>query len=518
MRYVTGALVGLLLLPSIALAEVVLRLNVAEGEEQARLNLRWETELQVEVEVAPREVFLRFDQGVDASAFDDLSGQLPDWVAWASVGYDSILIHTARPVAWTRDQATGSLTLILSEREDSPGTQPEAGETNLLVDGSRLRLRRLRARLAAEEGALRVARQKQDRLVAQDPLNPSLIGDRALTESRLGLGWSAAASHHRALAAGGDPADYAAPRARLLRDHGARIRLSLDRQVVRDADRQWITRLEGRDTFGPRANWGLRVEGRQVSAPAVVRVDGRTTPVDFLRERAALWAESEAGRTGYLRGTMARASGHTGGALRYRHRLDRTRLEGRLAVEMPLWEYVTGIVDEGRNDSIELAVEHWREGRWQVRLATGPRRYHLQEERDLARSWKSTVQLRHWLEQQPEVSLGYSLDHEAVRSRRDPVGPNGPYRPLEVTDSRIHSLDVGVGDILTDFLRYNATLGVSIDRPNEAYGPFLQGNLRYQPTPRLEAGVSILHADGTYRGQPAVLSRLGLYVMVHPWP
>jgi hypothetical protein len=471
------------------------------------------------VETAPREAVLRFDGAVTADPFDGLADRLPGWVAWTTVGYDSILIRTRQPVRWSLNRGERELTLGLAPRPDAPGEGVGGSPARPVgEDGSEQRLRRLEARLAAEAGELRAARRRQDALVARAPRTPGFLGDRALTESRLGLWRPAAASYHRAMAFGGDPAGHAGAQARLLRDHGPRVRLSLDRQVVRDADRQWITRLAGRDTAGPRAEWGLTVAGRQVTAPDVLRADGRTTRVDTSRGRAELWLEAEAGGAGHLRGTVSCAGSRTGGALRYRHRLDRTRLEAVVAANMPLWDYVGGIVDQGRRDRLEVAAGTWREGRWEIGARTGPRRYHIRGQRDLAGTWATTLRARRWLELRPELSLGYSLDWETVHSRRDPVDADGPYRPLGINSRRVHSLDASAADTLADYLRYEAGIGISVDRPNEAYGPFLQVALRYRPLPRMEAGLTLLRADGTYRGEPAIYGRAGLYVMVHPWP
>ena len=296
MRRSAWLLGGLLLVPCLALAAAELRLVETANKEQARLTLRWSEPLSVAVETAPREAVLRFGGAVTADIFDGLADRLPGWVAWTTVGYDSILIRTRQPVRWSLNRGERELTLGLAPRSDAPGEGVGGSPARPVgEDGSEKRLRRLEARLAAEAGELRAARRRQDVLVARAPRTPGFLGDRALTESRLGLWRPAAASYHRAMAFGGDPAGHAGARARLLRDHGPRVRLSLDRQVVRDADRQWITRLAGRDTAGPRAEWGLTVAGRQVTAPDVLRADGRTTRVDTSRGRAELWLEGEAG-------------------------------------------------------------------------------------------------------------------------------------------------------------------------------------------------------------------------------
>ncbi len=505
-----------------AAGEVELQIDAEPG--QLRLVFLWDKPVMALHKVDGRELLLRFSRHFPASLLDDAVVRSAGWIDWTSAGYDSLLIHAARNVQYRVNSEEENRIVVEMQALSVPEPVSDDAEAERSSrEAAALRLERLQAALLVERGLLFAARRKLAHLHEQYPDKGELLPEMGNIEARLGQWQQAITYFNQALYSGQNAPGLAAAKAGLLYEHGPRLRLDMDWQQLYRADWQHITRLAGRGNVGQRTTLGFAWEKRAIRDNEVRRIAGPLVPFHGERDYFELYGQHHFDWAAYSRFTLSGVKdGIVGFRAEYSQRLDLSRVWVDANYHARAWEYVEGIVDGGRVDSLTVGWEQPGSDGWRrpvdealtLRATASLRRYGVDGDTDVARGYFLTLDSRMLLhDAMPRLSVGYRLELEEITSRDSRSYSGETYYPLPVVSRQVHTLDAWWFDRLSDYLRYDFGAGVAYDPYNDAGGPFVGANLAYEPRLGLEAGLKFAYSAGPYRGEFARYTRAGGYLL-----
>ena len=476
--------------------------------------LTFDRPVTVDTETDGRELVLRFDAPLDAAQLDELPRRFPGWIEGAQAGYDSALLRAVRPVDF-RVAATGG-TVTVAMRELPPPARvalpfeppPPPGPTERRLDLAR-------AQLLLESGRTIEAHSRLARLYRAAPQDRDVALKLAIAEERLGRLRRAASLYGKALSLAVD--DPAAIRefARLNREVGRQVRLDQTVQWAGETETQYIVEFNAQAMAYAEDAVGLRVQNRLLEHDQLTRANGRSGAFSGSFQQADLTYVNE-NDLGLTTGHVLAATESLGAALRHEMHLDDLRVFAGAAVQAPAWDLVQGLVDGGTEDRLEAGLEspigRFGVGSMQVSLS----RYGVDGDGDVARSAGLIGNLRWRVPMAFDgLSLGYGFDAEYtldVDQRLDDDGVE--FRPFPLTTTEIHSIDMSWGEDLTDYVRFDATLGYAYDRYN-AKGPLGVLQVLYEPLADLQAGLGAGYSRTSGRGgEEQDFIRLGGFLAV----
>ncbi|MBT5415986.1 MAG: hypothetical protein HOK81_15405, partial [Rhodospirillaceae bacterium] len=492
----------------------------AAGEE-ARLVLRWARPVSTRSSVAGRELLLRFDAELQAPDLERAARALSGWVEGLQQGYDTLLVVAARDVVFEVG-GTGETVEILLR----PMVTATAGADAATPD-ERRRLALVGARLKAQLGEARAARETVRRVMSEGGRTVDAVAQLAEVERQLGNWQHALELYDEALVLVPDDQGLIVAKASLLRERGARYEAVAQRQIVSGGDNQWIARTEGRVPVLERGEIVTITELRDVTVDDLTRPNGDQGRFEGERARGEIaYVQNFDDEAMSIRPSLLTSSETVGGGLLVERRdgFGATRLG--VDYRGPYWDLLEGIADGGTRDRIELSREQRLdpEGRWAMRTAINHNRYGLDGESDLAQSIGGQGELSYaFSETRPFATIGYQLDAEYVLGRHDKTGADGfPFAPLPIISREVHTVLVSAGDRVADNLVWSAFAGYSYDRknfesitvtPSKLTFTGLQwgGELIYEPAADFEFGVRYASSDTSNRGTANSLTQLSLF-------
>jgi tetratricopeptide (TPR) repeat protein len=419
---------------------------------------------------------------------------------------------SADPVVAKVDPATGLIGAVTVV----PGTgalaqAPAPVDAEAAAAARRLRL--TRARLMMETGDAQGAKAELEALLKEVPNSVEVMAALASVESQAG-GWRRAVGlYDRALGLNPDDPSLIRAKAELLREHGPRVRFDLDHRKVKKADRQIVARLSSEALAGP-SIVGFALEGNDIDAPAVRRLDGTIESFDGKRFRGEAYVALDHEAGGVTRLSAIGGTGIVGAAVRHTRQFAEGTLRLAAILQDPYWDVVDGLVNEARTDRVQVAYERILGTSWRVagRLAAG--RYGVDDHSDVAHFIGPAFELAYTaIHGPPALTLGYGFDAEYLASRKVAVDSLGfEYPLLSVVSREVHSAIVGLSGTFRPDLRYNAFGGYAYDRLN-AKGPFFGVDIAYEPYTHLELGLAVSHSTTAARGTDGTVTRIGGYLL-----
>jgi hypothetical protein len=433
------------------------------------------------------EVTLRFDGAFDAKLADQIAAALPGWIAFATPGYDSLLIRTAKKAAFSVQASATGFDLRIAWAADPDAVIRHNAQTlrTLTAKGETVRARAM----LSEMRRTAAPRSQMDRAEAE-----LLIAER---DPRAAL-----RLYERISAA--EPEDTGLRRqiVSLRHDLSDWIEAGVTHQSVKDGDDQTRYALRGR--MGLTANSSAEIEFETVALTddAVQRTDGTIGPADVSPVRLRAGLETDEG-AGFLWGaTLHLGDAGLGAGASAEWRGARQDLVLRAAYREPYFGLVESIADAGVRDSVE-AIWRLRRGQfWRAELGLRYARYGLDGVDDAATAFGVQAGAAYDvpLGEDAFLTFAYGLDAEYVDSvavLTDAFGAT--FMPLALIDREVHSLSLGVTTALTDALTAEALAGYAYDRYAEG-GLFARAELAYDVSPAWAVAATASYAEVNARG------------------
>lgn len=464
---------------------------------------------QTEITADRRELLLRFPQPIDPGLGDTLPQLYPDLVDFVSTGYDQLLIRGKRPLAYTLTPTADGSRLQLAEAP-APAAAVAAAPGEIPPE---LQRRLTLVRIEIQRGQIGQATMDLDTLTQRYGERPEILAARAELAETRGAWRQAADNFRRAGALDGDNEFYADAARRLGRQGAPFVRADTDVAKVKNADRQVITVGQGQTAIGKMTDAGAIVETRRLDTDAALNLNGTSSPAHLDRQRAEVYVSHTFDAGGTLRGALLGDSeGTPGAAVSYAWRDARQETKVGATYHRAYWELVSGIVNDGTQDSVELQHERQFGDGWSATLGARYNRYGIDGDDDVTRSAGLTGGLRKaFTLGDLDMSAGYGFDGEYIDSQKSYRAADGTlFRPLDIGTREIHSLDLAMSENLTDWLRMNLYGGYAYDRYNEG-GPILGGSLALIGQEHFEAGLRASHAKALTRGSSDDVTRAGAY-------
>ncbi|MCB1734600.1 MAG: tetratricopeptide repeat protein [Gammaproteobacteria bacterium] len=515
-------MIGLMLVlanGSVALAALP---STGIGVETAWFELRFPRPVQIQREDRDGGWVLRFSQPLDTDL--ELSAKsLEAWVASMWGGFDSLLIKPQAQVD-ARFQIDKDRVRVEFRRsaQRQVATEPAVAPPSAR---QAMRLARLDAIWLVENGRIQEAVLALRGLVAEHPNEADLRIDLAGVESRLGH-WSDALAHYdRALAllrndprSTTDDAELARARADLWRENAPYLRVETWRQRFGDSEVQRVVKTDLRVLLDDDS--ALEFEHRLVGleeSTAVRDINGVASTFDGTRQRLRgdlLYSDGDAGK-----GRIGFTFNGVEPGLRWRHQWFR---EGKQwggthwlsAVLHEAWdELPEALIGYGFRDGAALGAS-WANGdRINSEAELGVYRYGLDGFDDAVRSWNARYSVRYLVSgPNPSVDVGYGLDKVQSFGSVWRVAADGTdFKPLPLSSSEVHSVDVSAIEWFGDELKINGQLGYGYDRKN-GKGVFANFGVVYAPWDDFEAGLSTSYSNTSGRAGDSVLTRYNLYL------
>jgi hypothetical protein len=433
------------------------------------------------------EVILRFDGPFDPKLADQITNALPEWIAFATPGYDSLLIRTKKKAAFSVDASPAGFDLRFAWAADPDAalrhnaqtlrTLTASGETHraraMLQDMRRTsappaQLDRAEAELQLAERNPRRALQIYEHLASQEP------DDAGLRKSIDALEY--------------DLSDW--------------VEAGLLHQSVKDGDTQTRYGLRGLAAISSHSSAEIEIETVALSDDAVLRTDGSIGPVDAnpVRLRAAL--ETDEG-SGFL-WTAAIHVGEPGlgVAAAAEWRGARQDVTLRASYNEPFFGFVEAIAGAGARDAIEATWRLRGAQHWRTELGARYVRYGLDGVEDAATALGVQAFAAYDIPVTDEtiVTLGYGLDAEYVDSIAIVTDAFGTlFAPLPLLDREVHSLSAGIVAPVTAHVAFNAVAGYAYDRYAEG-GIFARAGFDIDLTPAWALAAAASYAEINSRG------------------
>ena len=485
--------------------------QASQSPEGARIVLIWPSPVEVEQQVAGRELFLRFNRELRTPDLATLPKRLPDWLQGAVLGFDSILFQATRDVVFGVEHSRNMLTVTIMP---APAAAPLVPT---LEAGPSARLRLLAARLKSQLGETFAAREELQQILARDhaPVDALLL--MAEVEQRLGNWQSALELYDQALVRAPDNAGVISAQAALRRNRGVRISTRLTRQEFKAGDTQKIALSEGRMHPWMRGEIGFVTETRRVDAPEVRRPNGGTGRFDTTRVRTELFAlHNFDDRALTAGGRLHFSPDSVGGAVSLDRRDGTATTRVRLEYGAPYWQLLEGLADGGVRDRVELIHERSFDPDFRIngRFGGSFNRYGIDGDADVASSLGAFLEMAYTVNQRrPFFSVAYTYNGLYVLGRERRVSAAGElFAPMGVATQEVHAGIANMAGEFTDYVRYLLFGGYSRDRITLIKGPQFGAEFAYEPTPDFELGLNYSKASSSGRGTEGETVRLGVFL------
>ena len=433
------------------------------------------------------ETTLRFDGPLDGQAAEKIASLLPRWIAYATPGYDSLLIRTRRKAAFGVTRNDEGFVLRISWAAD-PGDVARdnlqrlrlltmTGETTraraILNDLRRLKtdantLDRAEAELLVAERDRRAALRKYEELESANP------GDLGLRRS--------ASSLRR------DLSDY--------------VETEVLRQSVEDGDVQTRVALRGRADIGPASSMSAEISTVHLDDDIALRSDGTIIAYDGAKTKLrASYDVDSGGGVAWSAILYAGAPGMgAGGEIGWRRASHELVL--RASYNEPFFSFVESIVNDGVRHQVEASLLLRGARHWSAGATAAYNRYDLNNVDSAATTLAIDGFARYETPLDDRVTLifSYALDAEYVGSvavRTDAL--SAAFQPLPLSDREVHSLGVGLYAEWERGFSADAIVGYSYDRYAEG-GAFARANLNYDVSDRWRAFANASYAQVNSRG------------------
>lgn len=483
------------------------QLTAESSKGEANLEIDWAQPVSVQVENNGDELLLRLDRPVVPELVQGLAEKLPEWLASATTGYDTVLL-VARPGSVfevSQGEQITRVRLSAVASTDADGKSPED-----------LRLEILRARLKARQGKTGAAKEKLADLQTDNPDNADVLVEMASIEQSVGSWRRATGLYQQALSLDPDRRDLASAKRALDRENGSQIRVDWDYQQVEDGDLQIPVVLSGRFLPTDMLDAGFRLENRYLDDDQVLRVNGVNQAVTVNRQRGEIYLGGSPASGHRLEGALLGSLGGPGAALRYTFQTPDTVTSVNAIWNQAYWELVEGIVDDGVQDRLGIRHERQFTRRWSGEAGIGLNRFGIDNISTAATTVDLSAAIRYLIPwEAADLTVGYSLNAQYVgtlETRRDANG--NAFNPMPLTDTEIHSLDVSVSDVFLKDWRYVVFGSLSTDRFAGGIGPSIGGELVWSPTDDVELGLRAGHSRISGRGDDSVFTRFGGHLLV----
>lgn len=433
------------------------------------------------------EMTLRFDGALDGAQAEKLASALPRWIAYATPGYDSLLIRTRKKAAFSVTRSgTGFVLRIAWAADPAEASRENMQRLRLLtMTGETTRARALLAdlrklpaegdRLDRAEAELRVAeRDRRGGLAIYEQLaaaNPSDLGlRRSVTELR--------------------------------KDLSDEVQIGLLRQSVEDGDTQTRLTLRGRADVGPVSAVRAELETVALQDNSVLRPDGVIESVDTAKTRLRASYDVEAGGGVIWSAVLHGGAPGLGIGGEVAWRGPKHDITLRAAYHEPFFGFVETIANDGARDGVEASIVLRGSRHWSAGATLGYNRYALDGIDEAAATTALDAFARYETPVSDRTTLifAYTLDAEYVGDvaiRMDGLG--AAFAPLPVSDREVHSLGVGVYAEWDGGISLDAMAGYAYDRYSEG-GVFARASLDYEITQAWRAFASASYAEVNTRG------------------
>ncbi len=345
------------------------------------------------------------------------------------------------------------------------------------------RLELLRVQWLSAAGHYREALDRLDELARQLPSDPDVRLARANFDADRGHVGEADRQFAAVVADSPGRSDVAAVVREWEQRQAPRASVQVESRSVSEAWTASGTTVAGEARLG-RSALSVQLERLFVSAPNVVRADGRMTPLaaELTRWDVGVTARIAAGTT-FRSNAFGTTDGLGVGATIRHHDLSGAYT---LTVERgrPFWEFVESAADGGRRDRVGLQRE-WRFGvdtaawvaaDWNTyRLSSGPE----------ARSGALTVgAVRTLRRQTPAIAIQYGLDKEHRLSLTHVTAADGrAVTPIPLSSREVHLAGAIARFPIRQRWDVDATAGYTFDRLG-GRGSFLTAHVTPRPTLR----------------------------------
>jgi hypothetical protein len=432
------------------------------------------------------EVVLRFSGPIDAKIAEGLDKALPDWIEYATPGYDSLLIRTKKKAAFGAESAANGFVLRISWAAGEPDP----------------RYMLLKSRYLMESGDTIEARKVLRGLKRDDAIAPDLEkaeGDIAFAERDPR---AAIRRYERAIAL--RPTDDGLREAKdnVVREITDRATGEVRTQSVKGGDTQTVTQLGLRASFSESDRIETQLHLVYLKDDVVQRSTGAISAFEGSRLRLNATYFSDLGGGDEWGATLFAAQATIGVGAEYAWRSAAQQLEFKLAYRESYWDFVEGIADRGTRDSAQASWSGNARKAWFANVALRLNRFGIDGRDDVGRSVSAQVGLeyRTKLSKAGMLTLRYGIDAEYVGDVAlwsDGLG--GFFSPLPLTDREIHSVALGLFYRADDSITLEGAGGYAHDRFGGG-GFFGRAALGYEVTDALHFAANASYSQVSSRG------------------
>ncbi len=460
-----------------------------------------------------QELVIRFDRPLVGGDLEALAQRSPRWLTALLAGYDSLLVQTPQPAAFS---VTGGAEPgeVVVEIRLLPVTDPAQ-----LANQAELRLRAdiALARAALEADKPVEARQRLLELRAAHPDDTDVLSLLAAAEDRLRRPWKAQAAYAEALELAPDNPGLRVAHRLARRAAAPTVSVTPAISKVRNGDLQRGVTVAATGQRVGEAVLESELQLRQVDALGVRTSGGGTRDIHAtrkqLRSLATLPIEGDLfGSAGVIL-----ADGGPLGLELGAEWVGRTEsYTAELVWHEPAWTYLEGLVGHGWRDRVEGTALITLDRRTLLTLRGGASRYGVEGAGDAAKTLHGGLTLSHTVPALPVGlwSVEYTADGEYVLDNEKRRLQDGAlYRPLPVVTRETHGLLLGWTLAWRDLASVTAFGGYTIDRYNAdgpAYG--LRGSLVVNETLDLQA--QAIRSETSQRGTTGVTDTASLTARV----
>jgi len=471
---------------------------------QLEIVLRWQEPVSCRSSQDDQGFLLTCDRPLPAADIYTMAREVPQWLLDVRSGYDSLLLVPAQPGVFSLSRLAADTVVITLRKEDRV-----AGQTGI-ADLEAARIRRtqqlretlLKARALTQLGRTQTARAILEEELARHPMNQELLLGLADVENRSGSWRKAVTLYNRLLSQVDDPA-AARNKAALLREHGQNLQVAAAWTETGDTDTQWEQILSGRLFAGNWSSLGFEAENRSVKATGVVDPRGRSADFRGERQRLHLFFDHDPGYNLELTGDLfvARGSGGAGVTLMGKGQDDQG-WQAQVRYHEPWWGLLSTLVHQGRRDRVSAGYHRgWRQ-ELSLDLTAAWNRYGLEEAANSTDSVTGSAEL--------VFSPGRGMDHRTLSYRyeleevlsadeRLSLQTGVPFRPVDVSNRRVHLLEWRNAWLAGDYLLLPYSLGYSWDEYG-GHGPVLGLGLLWRPLTTVEVEFLATHSALSSRG------------------
>lgn len=428
------------------------------------------------------EVTLKFKEAVADQIAKELQARAPNWIAYASSGFDTLLVHTKGPATFDVAPSPRGVTLSVVA---TPKTA-EGGDRIKSVE-----IRRLTALGETPE-----ARRQLDELRRQNPNDTDLLRGEADIDIADHDNRAAAAKLRKLLRDKPSDEGLTDSLADAEAEISPRVSGGVDYHEIENGDRQWRMHAEAQVPIDPMFDLRGRIEAVNLDDDAVQLPDGTIAAYDGekLRGQVSLVHDFGTRWEGVATLFVAEDRVGAGGSLTNEDAFSSTTL--RAMMSAPSWDYSELIVADGTVDSIAISHRHSFDQRWFLAVDLGLKRYALDGEDDAATSTTIEAGLR-WAPfelGETKLTVGYAFDAEYVDhvALRD----NGiiTYALLPIADRVVHSGDIRVDAPLGSNFFAGGYAGYAKDVNGDG-GLIAGATLGYEPEPDIRIALDANYSD-----------------------